>query len=99
MPVKLNEYLAAGKPVVSTELPYVKDFNQRYDVLMTVAPQPEVFLKAIEQSLSFSRDAAQITRRLEVAGGNDWESRLEAMSELIETQMRAKAVPGKKQDG
>jgi len=58
-----------------------------------------VLIPSVELSLSFSRDAAQITRRLEVAGGNDWESRLEAMSELIETQMRAKAVPGKKQDG
>jgi len=58
-----------------------------------------VLIPSVELSLSFSRDAAQITRRLEVAGGNDWESRLEAMSELIEAQMRAKTMPGKKQDG
>src|SRR6185436_1634003 len=35
VPVKINEYLAAGKPVVSTNLPTVKEFNARHQILGT----------------------------------------------------------------
>ncbi len=45
-PTKLNEYLAVGKPVVSTNLPFVRRFNERHGVLLTADEQPESFLGA-----------------------------------------------------
>ncbi len=84
VPVKINEYLAAGKPVVSTELPAVREFNHRHDVLITTAPRPAAFLQAIEDSLQAPNGASIIARRREVAATSDWQSRLEAMSRLIQ---------------
>lgn len=43
VPTKINEYLAAGKPVVSTNLPAVCDFNKQHDVLLAVASQSQAF--------------------------------------------------------
>jgi glycosyltransferase involved in cell wall biosynthesis len=83
VPSKINEYLAMGKPVVSTDLPSVCDFNDEHRVLITAEGRPESFLSAIERALSHGEDEALIERRREVARQGDWEARLDAMSELI----------------
>jgi glycosyltransferase involved in cell wall biosynthesis len=91
VPTKINEYLAVGKPVVSTRLPAVCEFNEQYDILFISTNQPEIFLEEIERALQSPADEATIKRRREVASLGDWEQRLEAMSELIEIEIRAKA--------
>ncbi|MDT4966445.1 MAG: hypothetical protein QOJ64_1182 [Acidobacteriota bacterium] len=88
LPLKLNEYLALGKPVVSTELPAICDFNQRHQVLMTAPNRADAFLKAIEQALNIPNDERTIARRREVAALGDWQSCLKAMSETIEAVLQ-----------
>jgi glycosyltransferase involved in cell wall biosynthesis len=83
VPSKINEYLAMGKPVVSTDLPPVCEFNDKHQVLITAEERPESFLQAIEHALSLDVDAAVVARRRAVARQGDWAARLEAMSELI----------------
>jgi glycosyltransferase involved in cell wall biosynthesis len=83
VPSKINEYLAMGKPVVSTDLPPVCDFNDKHQVIITAEEQPESFLRAIEHALSYGEDTALVARRRAVARQGDWDARLEAMSELI----------------
>jgi glycosyltransferase involved in cell wall biosynthesis len=83
VPSKINEYLAMGKPVVSTDLPPVCDFNDKHQVLITAEGHPESFLRAIEHALSHGEDMALVARRRAVARQGDWEARLEEMSELI----------------
>lgn len=83
VPAKINEYLAVGKPVVSTDLPTVGDFNEQHEVLITTPGRPESFLQAIERALHLPGDAQTIKRRREVAALGSWQSRLEAMNELI----------------
>ena len=90
VPVKVNEYLAVGKPVVSTEIPTVREFNDRHNVLITAASRAEDFLQAIERSLQIPKDAATISRRREVAALADWQARLEAMSQLLEDKFKEK---------
>jgi glycosyltransferase involved in cell wall biosynthesis len=85
LPLKLNEYLAVGKPVVSTELPAVSDFNARHQILITAPNDPEAFLRAIEQALHLPNDESSVARRREVAALGDWKSCLQKMSESIET--------------
>lgn len=85
-PVKINEYLAAGKPVVSTELPTVCEFNQEHKILALAANNCQAFLAAIEESLQQQNDPKTIARRREVAASSDWENRFRAMNDLIEAK-------------
>jgi glycosyltransferase involved in cell wall biosynthesis len=88
VPSKINEYLAMGKPVVSTNLPPVCDFNNRHQVIITTEEHSDEFLRGIDQALSLGDDQELIARRRAVARQADWDSRLESMSELIISQGR-----------
>ena len=88
LPMKLNEYLAVGKPVVSTELPAIRDFNQRHQILMTSPNRSDCFLRTIEQALSLPNDEGAIARRREVAALGGWQACLNAMSETIEAVLQ-----------
>jgi glycosyltransferase involved in cell wall biosynthesis len=90
VPTKVNEYLAAGKPVVSTELLTMCDFNEQHGVLMTAPSQPDYFLKAIEESLLLPTDPETVGRRTKVAKLNDWQIQLASMSSLIMAATLAK---------
>lgn len=90
VPTKINEYLAVGKPVVSTNIPAVSDFNDKHHVLLTTDTQPANFLSAIERALRSPQDATTVARRRQVASFGDWQTRLEQMSELVEDELRAK---------
>jgi glycosyltransferase involved in cell wall biosynthesis len=84
VPTKINEYLAMGKPVVSTALPPVCDFNNEHGILLTADAEPECFLKAIAQALAMPRDAETRLRRRRVAELGDWGVRFSQMCRLIE---------------
>jgi len=96
VPVKINEYLAMGKPVVSTDIPTVCHFNTRHQVLITAPAQTPTFLRAIEGALNSPPDPSEIKRRREVAALGDWGERLRSMSEVIESSLRAKPGSGGK---
>src|SRR5947207_2736749 len=70
IPTKINEYLAMGKPVVSTDLPEVSTFNDKYGVLITSPNRPAEFVASIERALLSSGEDAIITRRRRVAALN-----------------------------
>lgn len=84
-PTKINEYLAVGKPIISTNLPTVCEFNAEYNVLITSSSEPKLFLEAIEKAVATPGDEATIRRRKEVAALADWNLRLELMTALIQT--------------
>jgi UDP-galactopyranose mutase len=90
VPVKINEYLAAGKPVVSTDLPTVIEFNERHRILITTENKADDFLKGIEEALRLPTDPATMARRREVATLCDWNVELEAMSNQIENKLLQK---------
>lgn len=87
VPTKVNEYLAAGKPVVSTELLTVCDFNEQHGVLMTAPSRADSFLQAIEESLLLPTDSETVARRTSVAKLHDWQVHLDAMSTLIQAEL------------
>ncbi|HKO96109.1 MAG TPA: glycosyltransferase [Pyrinomonadaceae bacterium] len=88
VPVKINEYLAAGKPVVSTDLPTVKEFNAQHQILITTANRSEPFVAGIEEALGQPKNAEVVRRRREVASLYDWNTQIEAMSQLIERKLK-----------
>jgi len=87
VPVKINEYLAAGKPVVSTDLPTIREFNAQHNVLIATENSSDKFLKAIEDALRLPKDSETIRRRREVAALCDWNIQLEAMSRVIQNKL------------
>src|SRR6185436_940355 len=63
VPTKINEYLAMGKPVVSTDLPEVNAFNDEHNVLIMSPNTTGAFLACIESALSLPSGEAIIARR------------------------------------
>lgn len=69
-PVKIYEYLAAGKPVVSTLLPEVESMG---DVVYTATNKAE-FISKIDEAISRDSQQKKI-ERTHFAKSNDWMSR------------------------
>ncbi|MCA1612606.1 MAG: glycosyltransferase [Acidobacteria bacterium] len=90
VPTKINEYLAMGKPVVSTNLPEVSNFNGKHGVIITSPNRAKEFAASIERALLTGGEESSVTRRREVAALHDWEARYERMSLLIEQELRRK---------
>lgn len=90
IPTKINEYLAMGKPVVSTDLPEVSRFNSEHGSVITCPNRPEEFIASIERALRSAGGEAEATRRRAVAAANDWGERSERMSQIIERELRKK---------
>lgn len=63
-PVKLKEYLAIGRPIVSTDFHQVR----RYSGAIRISSAPQTFIKEVRNALKDSSDAAD--RRLRIAGQN-----------------------------
>ncbi len=92
-PTKLNEYHALGKPVVSTFLPEVAAFNERYGPLVQIAKDYPQFVQHVEQALS-RRDDHLVQRRIAAAYDNGWDRRIEEMSRLMADRIRQQAATG-----
>lgn len=90
VPTKINEYLAMGKPVVSTDLPEVGRFNRHHQLVITCPNRPEDFIASIEDALRGRGGDVEVARRRAMAAANDWGVRAERMSQLIERELRKK---------
>ncbi len=84
-PIKLYEYLAIGKPIISTALPEV----MKYKDFVRIANNPQEFINHIQTALE-AETATQVIARRNFAGQHSWESRLDNMLEVIVETMRVK---------
>jgi uncharacterized SAM-binding protein YcdF (DUF218 family)/glycosyltransferase involved in cell wall biosynthesis len=96
-PTKLNEYLAMGVPVVATDLPEIRRFNEVHGPVVTIASDSDAFGGAIRAAMRPTA-AETVARRVEVAHENSWASRVVAMSALIDEALDAKASAGQRWD-
>ena len=81
-PLKLYEYLAAGKPVVATGLPELAGMEP--DVLLV--DDAEALADAVERVLECRNDEDE-GRRIELASRNTWEARAERLLRLIDDEL------------
>lgn len=79
-PVKVYEYLATGRPVVSTALPELAGME---DVDVFCADSATAFIAKIELALSCSDQADRIRVRQDFARANDWSKRIDELIPLL----------------
>lgn len=96
-PVKLNEYLAMGIPVIATDLTEIRRFNEEHGDVVVVAPGAEEFAAAIRTAIASPADG-MVGRRLAAARRNGWAERVDAMSALIEQTLAEKRTKGDRWD-
>lgn len=90
-PLKINEYLAAGKPVVSTA--FSEDICEFHDVAY-VANTDEEFLHCIDLALKEDTMQKRIDR-INKAAKNTWKDRVETFWNVIESQNKVVPIPAK----
>ena len=89
-PLKVNEYLAAGRPVVTTAFsPSLDAFRDVVDVVPA-----DAFVDAVAHAVTgrLGSDEAAIRRRVAVAQANSWDERGRRLFELVEEARRAVAA-------
>ena len=82
-PLKCYEYLAGGKPVVSTSVPVAR----RFPGVVRVADTPADFVAAVEASLAEGQEGAE--RRAAALEGHTWDDRVAEKSRLIMDRLAA----------
>ncbi len=87
-PLKINEYLAAGVPVVTTNFSHLDDFA----TVVKIAGSMEEFCHFVQEEAT--QDSLEKKKaRQELARSNSWEHRAEELSEVIlEVETRNKKV-------
>jgi glycosyltransferase involved in cell wall biosynthesis len=82
-PVKIYEYLAAGKPVVSVSLPELEKFRGK----VRIAKDYNDFERLIVEALK--RDDSLKSERMDLARQNTWEQRAVQISQIIDEVLTA----------
>jgi glycosyltransferase involved in cell wall biosynthesis len=84
-PIQVFDYLAAGKPVVSTPVAQL----ERWPAVVAIARGPAAFSAAIAEALN-ENSATRIDERRAFAFANSWESRVDQIVDLLSA---AGAIP------
>lgn len=79
-PIKLYDYLATGKSVVSTSVSEVMKFKEA----INVAHSKEEFLSYLDDVICTSPDKDKISTRLKIAQENSWEKRTGQLIKILE---------------
>jgi glycosyltransferase involved in cell wall biosynthesis len=85
-PLKTLEYLAAGRAVVSTELPATRWLGTD---LVATASTPAGFAAAVREALPGARDPRLVARRREFAGTHSWQRRAADFAALLDLPVGA----------
>lgn len=82
-PLKINEYLAAGRPVVCTS--FSEDILEFKDIIQ-IADSPLDFSRAIQAEIE-SDDLDKVQKRLSRASANTWENRASELKEILSNHL------------
>ncbi len=79
-PIKLFEYMALGKPIVTTDLPECRKYKQ-----VLVAKDHADFIKKIDEAIELRNDRSYIRSLKEEARKNSWEKRAKEIVDMIKS--------------
>jgi len=81
-PLKLKEYLATGKPVVSVPIPEV----ERFADCVSIASTPDEFLRQIENALDHDSEAKRRSR-IQAVSGMTWDARVDEVVRVVTSRL------------
>ena len=93
-PLKLHEYLAAGRPIVTVALPEVQPFSS----VIRMAETPGEFIRDIGRAFG-DHDSEAIQGRVAVAKENTWDHRVAEMYHVLERHLSAPATRSRSAKG
>jgi glycosyltransferase involved in cell wall biosynthesis len=85
-PLKLREYLAMGKPIVTVDTPQTRKFADVVDVAAT----REEFLQKLDGVLSREQSPAEVDRRVGRVAAESWAARADRVLEVLSATLAAK---------
>jgi glycosyltransferase involved in cell wall biosynthesis len=92
-PLKLYEYLAAGKPVVSLSHPEAEELAET----VYLANNATTFIATVSQALSENNPARQAAR-MAIAQQHDWDKRVDTMEAHIQRLLQEKQIKNEATD-
>ena len=84
-PIKIFEYMALGKPIVTTKMEECKNYKSIF-----VAENHDDFLQLVRKVLNLKDDNNYLTLLDEEARRNTWEARAQVFDEVVQKVMRKK---------
>jgi len=86
-PLKLREYLAMGKPVVTIRVPEVETFSD----VVEIADTYQEFLEKLDYVLSHD-DFEKMKKRLDKVKDSSWERRVKVVTDEVDKVLQAKTI-------
>jgi len=83
-PLKINEYLASGKPVIAT--PFSEDILS-FDGLIRLEKEHQAFVSAISEEMASDTPSKQL-KRYEEASKNTWDNRVMQIWKLLTEKLK-----------
>ncbi|WP_138380250.1 glycosyltransferase [Luteithermobacter gelatinilyticus] len=78
-PIKLNEYLATGKPVITSFMPIIRQY---FSDTVAICHTLKEWVDAIDMALD-GKGVGTPETRIEMARRNDWENRVDQLEKLM----------------
>ncbi len=91
-PIKLREYLAMGKPVVSVSTPEI----DKYADVVQIARTQEAFLAELDAALARPCSPEEVRRRQERVANETWQARVDQVMEVVLSQVEDPAARARK---
>ena len=85
-PIKLREYLAMGKPIVSVSAPEIDKFAE----VVAIARTREEYLAALDRAVASGLSDEQRARQTALAQSMTWDANLTRVMSLVEEQLAAR---------
>lgn len=82
-PLKFHEYMASGKPIVTTDLPELRAYKD----VINIAKEYSTFERGITRALN-ENNKDLVEKRVEMAKQNSWEKKIEVMIGLIQGMLK-----------
>jgi hypothetical protein len=85
-PIKLREYLAMGKPIVSVSVPEIDKFSDH----VAIARTHQEYLAKVDEAVAQGLSAERVKRQTEKASTMTWDANLRKVIAVVEERLAAR---------